>query len=436
MEIDSGSGVSLIGRDIYDSCFSGLTLRDPQLALKAWNSTTLPVAGQINVTVSLGQKTAQLPLLVMAASGPSLLGRQWFAALGIQSPSPPSASVLHAAPTVTATSDVTSLPEQLKKFGYIVSGSGVQPSDDKVRPILLARSPSSKNELQVYLGAINYYDRFFANKSHHFYPLYQLLRADTPWKWTEVEERAIQFVRVTLSSPPLLRSFDINLPLILATDACQHGLGCVLSHLQSGEERGATSNVWFTNPYIRRVSVLGDRPGGNWSSRKVIIYVDHKPLTGIFRGAGKPIPEVLSPRILRLCLEAAAFDYSLVYREGKKHANADFCSRFPVDKPPNSTPEEPAVVMFLSTGTERTPVFAQAIARETAADPVTSQVVTAIERGTPRLKLPKEVRAYMVGQPGALAVQAGCILFGSRVVIPPSLRPQVLQRLHQYHQGM
>jgi hypothetical protein len=72
-------------------------------------------------------------------------------------------------------------------------------------------------------------------------------------------------------------------------------------------------------------------------------------LTGIFRGAGKPIPDVLSPRILRLCLEAAAFDYEIIYREGKKHANADFCSRFPVDPAPEIQAEEPAAVMFLST---------------------------------------------------------------------------------------
>ncbi|KAF4532836.1 hypothetical protein B566_EDAN018014 [Ephemera danica] len=327
MEIDSGSGVSLIGRDIYDSCFRDIPLHDHQLMLKAWNSSTLPVSGQINVTATLGQKSAELPLLVMATRGPSLLGRQWFAALGIQSPSP-SSRVLHASPPETSTLDATSLPDEIKEF---------------------------------------------------------------------VEEQAIQFVRNTLSSPPVLRSFDNDLPLFLATDACQHGIGCVLSQVQDGVEQ---------------------------------------PIMFGSRGAGKPIPEVLSPRILRLCLQAAAFDYTLIYREGKKHANADFCSRFPVEPAPQSSPEEPAVVMFMSAGPQGEPVFADAIARETAADSELSQVVVAIERGTPRQKLAKELRAYMVGQPGALAVQAGCILFGARVVIPSALRPQVLRRLHQHHQGI
>jgi hypothetical protein len=42
----------------------------------------------------------------------------------------------------------------------------------------------------------------------------------------------------------------------------------------------------------------------------------------------------------------------------------------------------------------------------------------------------------MPGPQGALTVCSGCILFGTRVVIPTSLRSQVLQRLHQHHQSI
>jgi hypothetical protein len=78
----------------------------------------------------------------------------------------------------------------LPMIGYVVSGTGVRPSGDKVRPIVLARSPANREELQVYLEAIIYYDRFFANKAHHFSPLYRLLRTDVGWQWTESEKRS------------------------------------------------------------------------------------------------------------------------------------------------------------------------------------------------------------------------------------------------------
>jgi hypothetical protein len=319
----------------------------------------------------------------------------------------------------------------LPMIGYVVSGSGVRPSGDKVRPIVHARSPANREELQVYLGAINYYDRFFANKAHHFSPLYRLLRTDVGWQWTESEERSIQHVRNIISSGLVLCSFQVDLPLYLATDACQHGIGCVLSHVIDGIERlimyGSRSLTQAETKYsvtdLEATAVVFGLKKCRFycAGRKGLVIVDHKPLTGIFRRAGKPIPDVLSPRILRLCLEAAAFDYENMYREGKKHANADFCSRFPVDPAPQIEAEEPAVVMFLSSNPTCHSILAQEIARATAEDDILSQVARAIQRGTPKQKLPPAVRSYIVGPPGALTVSSGCILFGSRVFIPVSL---------------
>jgi hypothetical protein len=233
--------------------------------------------------------------------------------------------------------------------------------------------------------------------------------------------------------------------LYLATDACQHGIGCVLSHVIDGIERPIMYGSPLTQAEtkysvtdleaIAMVFVL-KKCRFYCAGRKVLVIVDHKPLTGIFRGAGKTIPDVLSPRILRFCLEAAAFDYEIMYREGKKHANADFCSRFPVDPAPQIEAEEPAVVIFLSSNPSYQSILAQGIARATAEDEILSQVARAIQRRTLKQKLPPAVRSYIVGQHGALTVSSGCILFGSRVVIPLSLRPQVLQRLHQHHQGI
>ncbi|KAF4514108.1 UNVERIFIED_CONTAM: hypothetical protein B566_EDAN019078, partial [Ephemera danica] len=267
------------------------------------------------------------------------------------------------------------------------------------------------------------------------------------YRWTATEERCIQHVRDVLASDVVLCSFRVDLPLFLATDACLHGLGCVLSHVANDVEHPIMYGSRTLTPAESRYSVIDLEATAvvfglkkcrfYCAGRKVCIVVDHKPLTGIFRGAGKPIPDVLSPRILRLCLEASAFDYTIVYREGKKHSNADFCSRFPVDPAPETEVEEPAVVMFTSASasTNQT-IFAEAIARETASDPILSRVIQALEKGTPRQKLSPDVRKYIVGSPGSLTVVSGCVIFGSRVVVPKTLQSQVLQRLHAHHQGI
>ncbi|KAF4530608.1 hypothetical protein B566_EDAN018686, partial [Ephemera danica] len=456
MEIDSGSGVSLIGRDIYDSCFSDVPLHTPQHSLKAWNSTTLPVAGQIEVTASLGRHSAQLPLLIMASPGPSLLGRQWFSALGIQPPTP--VAPVHSASHETADRP-TALPEQLKDFGTCLFDSKLGtytgppehvnlrndaiPQFRRARPVALAVRDRASVAIDTLVGTVfratnhshwaspavyvikpsgdvrvcvDYSSTVNAHIDRDIYPLpsvdeiltrfsgqsyftkldlknafLQLTVDDetsrvltvnthkgllppglsnTPWQWTAVEEKAIQFVRDKLASPAVLCSFHIELPLFLATDACQHGLGCVLSHVIDGVERPI---------------MYGSRSLTSAESRYSVID-----------------------------LEATAVVFGLK------------------DAAPSTPPEEPAIVMFKSSGPQATSVFAHEIARETLADPVLSQVMKAVECGTPRNKLPKEVRPYIVGPPGSLTVQEGCIIFGSRSVIPTSLRPKVLQCMHKF----
>jgi hypothetical protein len=53
------------------------------------------------------------------------------------------------------------------------------------------------------------------------------------------------------------------------------------------------------------------------AGHKVIIIVDHKPLAGTFREAGKPIPDVLSPCILRFTWKLLRLIIKLYKGKGK-----------------------------------------------------------------------------------------------------------------------
>nr|XP_037284884.1 uncharacterized protein K02A2.6-like [Rhipicephalus microplus] len=71
-----------------------------------------------------------------------------------------------------------------------------------------------------------------------------------------------------------------------------------------------------------------------------------------------------------------------------------------------------------------------AVSQATSRDPVLSQVVKAVSRG-------EELAERMYSHKSAeLSLQQGCLLWGSRVVIPQSLRSMVLQLLHAGHPGV
>ena len=70
-------------------------------------------------------------------------------------------------------------------------------------------------------------------------PLYELLRRNQQWKWCASQSRAFNKSKELLTSAKLLLvHFDTTLPLVLACDALQYGIGTVLAHkLLDGSEQ-------------------------------------------------------------------------------------------------------------------------------------------------------------------------------------------------------
>ncbi|XP_063954090.1 uncharacterized protein K02A2.6-like [Lytechinus pictus] len=80
MEIDTGSGVTIISEETWKKTWKGgekLKLRDSRVKLRTYNKGKIEVMGECIVPVSHNNQTASLRLLVAKGAGPSLLGRDW-----------------------------------------------------------------------------------------------------------------------------------------------------------------------------------------------------------------------------------------------------------------------------------------------------------------------------------------------------------------------
>ncbi|XP_064475711.1 uncharacterized protein K02A2.6-like [Ornithodoros turicata] len=118
-------------------------------------------------------------------------------------------------------------------LGHKISAGGIQPTDDKVKAIHEAPAPKCKKELQAFLGALNFYNRFLQGAAHTLEPLYRLLDAQSKWKWTGREATAFQQAKQLLQSSDILVHYDVQKPLVMACDASPYGLGVVLSHVEA-----------------------------------------------------------------------------------------------------------------------------------------------------------------------------------------------------------
>ena len=74
------------------------------------------------------------------------------------------------------------------------------------------------------------------------------------------------------------------------------------------------------------------------------------------------------------------------------------------------------------------------IKKWTNTDPVLAQVRNFCLQGWPRASLTAEFKPY-VSRKDELSILDGCVLWGSRVVIPPQGQTQVLNELHEAHTG-
>ena len=325
-------------------------------------------------------------------------------------------------------------------LGYVIDSRGLHKAPSKVKAIVDAPAPQNVSQLRSYLGLLNYYGRFIPNLSSLLNPLHQLLCHNRPWKWTPQCERAFVQTKTALLGSNALTHFDPKLPLQLACDASPYGVGAVVSHIMAnGEERPIAfasrtlSKAESRYAQIEREAlgiVFGIRKFHQYLfGRKFILLTDHRPLTTIF-GPHTGIPSLAASRMQRWALLLSAHTYDIKYRKSELHANADGLSRLPL---PVDHGEPRQADIFYFRQVEEVPVTSAQVRRQTSKDPVLSRLLDAVLKGGGG-DFP-ELKPYMTRW-NEMSVQAGCLLWGRRVIIPPVLRKRVLQQLHVGHCGI
>ena len=109
-------------------------------------------------------------------------------------------------------------------------------------------------------------------------------------------------------------------------------------------------------------------------------------------------------------------------------------SRLPVS--PSSLSDSPSIsAAFNIHQIAALPVSAKQIARATLHDPVLSRVLYFTRVGWPKHNSQDELQPYWTKRL-ELTVEQGCLLWGIRVIVPPSLQDKVLEELHSSHPGI
>ncbi|XP_060547811.1 uncharacterized protein K02A2.6-like [Pantherophis guttatus] len=328
-------------------------------------------------------------------------------------------------------------------LGYRVDGTGIHPTESKIRAIREAPTPKDKAELQAFLGLLNFYAIFLKDKATVAEPLHRLLTKKATWKWGKAEDRAFAGIKKLLSAESFLIQYNATLPLVLACDASPFGVGAVLSHrLPNGLEAPIAYYSRTLSSAERNYSQLDKEALAAVSGVKKFheylfgrdfeLITNHRPLLGLLAG-DRPTPAALSPRMTRWAIFLAAYSYRLVHRPGADMGNADALSRCPL--PDGLEDPTPGIPILLIDVLDSGPITSAEVARASTKDHVIRTVASWVMRGWPEKIGSGEFKLF-AGKRDELTMQGGCLLWGDRVVIPLRLREKVLTLLHEGHPGI
>ena len=341
-------------------------------------------------------------------------------------------------------------------LGHRLSHEGIA-KGTKVDAVLKMPRPENVSSLKSFLGSVQFYSKFLPNLSNITEPLHCLTRRDTPWRWGADEEAAFQHLKNMLCQDNVLAHFDPKQDIGISCDASEVGLGAVLFHrYEDGSERPIANVSKILTDTQRKYSQIQKEALAIIFAlhkfhqflygRKFILVTDHKPLTSMF-GPTKATPTLAANRLARWALMLNQYDYKIEYRSTKKHGNADALSRLPVGHDVNFDGEESdadidTICLIKTLSIQIKPVDSTVLAKETEKDPILANIMRYTHEGWPPKSQKEEdhIMRYSLSDfrkiSSSLSGVYGCLLHGSRVVIPATIKPQILQLLHTGHFGI
>jgi hypothetical protein len=161
--------------------------------------------------------------------------------------------------------------------------------------------------------------------------------------------------------------------------------------------------------------------------QKFTLVSDHQPLRHIL-APDKGIPTVAAARLQRWSIVLAAYQYKIEYRKSALMCPADALSRLPIAS-------EECVENVLSVFPINFPLTYSEVAAETASDVVLRKVMDFTKQGWPNY-VDDHAIAPFFRQRFEISLENGCLLMGTRVIIPKSLQESILRLLHDSHPGI
>lgn len=232
--------------------------------------------------------------------------------------------------------------KEARILGHVIKEGKIFIDPAKIDALTKMTAPTDIPMLRNFLGVTNYYREHIQGYAAIAAPLYDLLKKNTKWEWSQDRENAFKTLIKRVTEAPCLYPPDFDHPFTLQTDASGLGVSVILSQTINGQEhpigfksrRLTTAEKSYTASEWECLAIV-------WGIREFSPFLIDKPFTIITDASALlnlPSGKLQNTRLQRWALTLQEYQFTVVHRPGKDNDAADGLSRLPVSEA-NTDPE-------------------------------------------------------------------------------------------------
>ena len=223
--------------------------------------------------------------------------------------------------------------KRIRILGHVVDSDGIHTDPQKIKALTEWSRPKTGKELQQFLGFANWYRRFIKNYALVAAPLYEISKKKVinETLWTSERDKCFTLIKELMSKSPVLRTPNWLLGMTIQADACDKGIGAVLTQQ---DEIGEYVIEFYSYKLSTREQKYSPTEKEMLAVIKAIrhfryyiefnelkIFTDHHALQYLLN------MKVMNGRLARWILELQPYVNNIKHRAGKEMVVADALSR-------------------------------------------------------------------------------------------------------------
>ena len=227
-------------------------------------------------------------------------------------------------------------------LGHVISSRGIEVDKSKIDIISKLPHPTNVKTIRQFLGHAGFYRRFIKDFAKIAKPLYKLLEKDAQFIWEEECQKSFEELKSHLTTAPIVRAPNWQLPFEVMCDASDLAIGAVLGQREDGKPHvvyyasktlnEAQRNYTTTEKELLAVVYALDKFRAYLVGADIVIFTDHSALKYLLT------KQNTKARLIRWVLLLQEFNLQIKDKKGVENVVADHLSRLTLAHDTHSAP--------------------------------------------------------------------------------------------------